>query len=179
MGGGYIHIPESVRLPPDLKVTYQTHPPSSLPPPVQSKQSSRSSSSSGTSKSGSSKGGGGILHQPYKTSSASTSSSSTSTNTVSTGTQRSSTQRHSLLPSATTSTLIEGNNAGAFGALQQPLGGSGGGSIGTHTAMTAAAVTAMGGSGAAHMYYPGYSGPHHSSPFAPSKFPIVPPDSFR
>ncbi|CAG7817656.1 unnamed protein product, partial [Allacma fusca] len=192
-----IQLPETVRLPPDLKVTYQTHPPGNSPLVTSSSaggssgkgvgHGSRSSSSTKAKTSHSathskSSSQSVILHQPYKSSVSSTSSSSTSTSSRATPNQQ--LASHQTSSSSTTNLSIFGSSGTSATLMAAPLGSTMGQqqhTISSNVTMTAhhpMSASAVSAGAAPGMYYPGFLGPHHS-PFAPSKYPMVPPDSYR
>ncbi|CAL8088887.1 unnamed protein product [Orchesella dallaii] len=211
-------LPETVRLPPDLKVTYQTHPPSSAFVATSETQTKTSSSSSKSHKSSSSssststhkseKSAGTILHQPYKSSTSSSShaspspsltrtipssyssgsgyASSTGTPLLSPSDQTLSTSHHHHLQASSAAASVASVHGTQLGSV------SGGGSLSMaahhphHSLSSAGSIAGVGSqhtqnSGApssSGLFYTTNYGPHHS-PFAPCKYPIVPPDAYR
>ncbi|ODM93417.1 Bromo adjacent y domain-containing 1 protein [Orchesella cincta] len=217
-------LPETVRLPPDLKVTYQTHPPSSAfvaSPETQTKTSSSSSKSHKSSSSSSStsthksseKSAGTILHQPYKSTTSSSSHASPSPSlsrtipsSYSSGSGYASSSAGTPLLSPSDPSLSASHHHHHHHHLQAPtatvsvasvhgaqLGSvsAGSGSLSMtahhpHHSLNPGGSIAVGGSqtqnsgapSSSGMFYTTNYGPHHS-PFAPCKYPIVPPDTYR
>lgn len=178
-------LPETVRIPSDLKVTYQTRPPTSAVLTVSSSGSQKGSEKTSEGRHGGSKAtpttsisqrsqSKQILHQPYK-------SATTSSLTVTTSTKQPQPPTFIHSPLAVNSTfsaqgggsLMMGSGGGpmAVGTLTQSA------ALSSHINPSSAIMTSGTAAGNGSLYF-GYGG-SHQSPFAPSKFPIVPPDSFR
>ncbi|XP_021958351.1 mucin-19 isoform X2 [Folsomia candida] len=183
-------LPETVKLPPDLKVTYQTHPPKN--PAVSSQQHSSSSSSSTSASSSAAKAdtssgrkhatnskdkssSGQILHQPYKSSS---SSSSTSQSRHQSGypTPNSTGSSYVINPATATGSPLHLSSQPTMSSSSHHHGHGHQIPVPPGPASSSAAPPSAGG-----LFYSTSAAyaPHHHSPFAPSKYPMVPPESYR
>ena len=188
--GPNLGLPETVKLPPDLKVTYQSHPPSetaterkeSHSANTRSQKSSKSSeaksasnkkakaSSSGTSESQSA----AVLHQPYKP--AEVGSSRTvkihQTTVVPTG--------NGAVATTTNSSSYSVFGGGGSGSV---MGSPGSGSAISQQHTVASTNVSIHHPGLAvpsgGMFYPGYMGAPSQSPFAPNKYPMLTAEPFR
>ncbi|OXA49990.1 Bromo adjacent y domain-containing 1 protein [Folsomia candida] len=173
-------LPETVKLPPDLKVTYQTHPPKN--PAVSSQQHSSSSSSSTSASSSAAKAdtssgrkhatnskdkssSGQILHQPYKSSS---SSSSTSQSRHQSGypTPNSTGSSYVINPATATGSPLHLSSQPTMSSSSHHHGHGHQIPVPPGPASSSAAPPSAGG-----LFYSTSAAyaPHHHSPFAPSK----------